>query len=269
MDAIQAPCPFYQGRSGRPAPPRGSEEHLERREPEPRRLAWPLPPGADHNGETMCGRLVQDYSWSDAVRFFELMEQAGIAPREPADFQPSWNICPTQPAAVVRADGPAVLRWGLVPSWAKEESGRKLPKPFNARAEGLAKSGMFRSSLQSRRCVVMASGFYEWTSGPSGKTPYYIYDGTRTPLLMAGLWAQRGDLETFTIVTCRPNPFMAQVHHRMPVLLSPEGALHWLDAPDQALLIPWSGELAKHEVWPAVGNVRNNMPELTEPASKR
>lgn len=213
----------------------------------------------------MCGRMVQEYSWDDAVRFFELMEQAGLAPQEPAGYRASWNICPTQPAAVVRSDGPAVLRWGLVPSWAKEDGGRKLPKPFNARAEGLAKSGMFRSSLKSRRCVVVASGFYEWTSAPSGKTPYYIYDASAAPLLMAGLWAKRDDLETFTVVTCRPNAFMDDLHHRMPVMLSPEGAMHWLDAPDEALLVPWSGDLAKHEVSPAVGNGRNNTPELTQP----
>lgn len=214
----------------------------------------------------MCGRLVQEYSWSDAVRFFELMEEAGLPVDEPAGHRASWNICPTQPATVVRADGPAVLLWGLVPSWAKDDGERKMPKPFNARAEGLAKRGMFRSSLKSRRCVVVASGFYEWSTGTDGKTPYYIHDPSGAPLLMAGLWAKRGDLETFTIVTCTPNEFMAEVHHRMPALLSPEGALHWIDAPDDALLVPWSGELAKHEVGKAVGNGRNNSPELNKPA---
>lgn len=88
-----------------------------------------------------------------------------------------------------------MLRWGLVPSWAKDDGKRKLPKPFSSRAEGLAKSRMLRSSLPSGRCIVVASGFYEWSAGSPGKTPCYIFDPTGAPVLMAGLWAARGDFD--------------------------------------------------------------------------
>lgn len=157
------------------------------------------------------------------------------------DLRPRWNIAPTQDAAVVRAgdDGARrldLLRWGLVPFWAKEASiGNRM---INARSETAHEKASFKHPLRRRRCLVPADGFYEWRKTTDGKVPTRIQRRDGRPLALAGLWERwsRGPgepLETFTILTTSPNALLAPVHDRMPVVLAPEDWQLWLDPTQQ------------------------------------
>ena len=225
----------------------------------------------------MCGRFTQQRPTSEIARIFEAEDLAD-------DAGGHFNVAPTDEAAVVvqRDERRAVVRyrWGLVPSWA--EPGQ-ASKAFNARAETLATSGLFRDAFRRRRCLVAADGFYEWRRDADGKRrPLRILDPEEGPLALAGLWTGRRDgesgewLRTFTIVTTRPNAFMASIHDRMPVVVPPEAWSTWLDpAPREpaelrALLEPNDAiGLVAYAVPPLVNNVRNNGPELIEHATDR
>jgi putative SOS response-associated peptidase YedK len=127
-----------------------------------------------------------------------------------------------------------LLRWGLIPSWAKEESiGSRM---INARAETLAEKASFKRLLNSRRCLIVADGFYEWMQEPGSKakTPMYIRLKDDEPFAFAGLWDSwknpAGEqIRTCTIITTEPNELMARIHNRMPAILSPEAREEWLD----------------------------------------
>ena len=146
-------------------------------------------------------------------------------------FPGSWNVAPggTLPIIRLSRDGAieqVTARWGFVPCWAKEE---KLGyKCINARAETIARAPAFRDPYRrKRRCLVPASGFYEWQKGPAGKTPYYITSADESLLAFAGLWDiwRKPDgekLTTFTVITTTPNEFVKRLHDRMPVILEPE-----------------------------------------------
>ncbi len=176
----------------------------------------------------MCGRFA----------FFsltpEVVTELGVAAL-PADLRPRYNIAPTQDAAVVLGGAERhlkMLRWGLVPHWAKDPSlGSRM---INARAETLAQKPAFRDALQKRRCLVPADGFYEWKKEGSRKQPFFIRARSGRPLKMAGLWeswrgGQSESLETFTIITCSANHALSALHDRMPVLLEGEKLADWLD----------------------------------------
>jgi putative SOS response-associated peptidase YedK len=179
----------------------------------------------------MCGRYAFFAPEDAIIRAFGL---AGVP-----DFAPRWNIAPTQTAATIRiAEGGAreltPMRWGLIPAWAKEpEIGSGM---INARAETVAEKPSFRAAFKSRRCVVPASGFYEWQKLAGGKQPLYITRIDREPLALAGLWeswtSKGGEetLHTFTIITTAANAFMKPLHHRMPVILDGARLDTWLDA---------------------------------------
>jgi putative SOS response-associated peptidase YedK len=169
----------------------------------------------------------------------------------------------------------ALLRWGLVPFWAKDA---KLAfSTINARAEEAATKPAFREALKKRRCLVPAAAFYEWQRlDAKPKKSFAIALISGEPYAFAGLWEswrpKDGEpLETFTILTTEPNELMAPIHNRMPVILEPKDYDHWLDARDQArppvdLLRPHPAD--RMRAWPVsdrVGNVRNNDPQLLEP----
>lgn len=188
----------------------------------------------------MCGRFAQATSGEVIAEIFGLGEVPQLAPR--------FNVAPTQPAAVVRTvkgkPQLAFLRWGLVPSWAKDPNiGQRL---INARAETLGEKPAFRQALFRRRCVVPVTGFYEWRSSPKGKQPYFIRLSSGLPMVLAGLWEiwrppAGQPLESFTIITTQANTFLAPLHDRMPVILPEEGWCAWLDlAPVEAFqLLRW------------------------------
>jgi len=151
---------------------------------------------------------------------------------------PRYNIAPSQMVACVRGmpesdnrEG-VLLRWGLVPSWAKDLAiGQKL---INARGETVAEKPSFRRSFRQRRCLVLADGYYEWQKEGRGKQPYYVRMKDERPFAFAGIWDHwtGGDgqtMESCAMLTTEPNELMATIHHRMPVILKPEDYSGWLD----------------------------------------
>ncbi len=190
-------------------------------------------------------------------------------------FTPRYNIAPTAEVLIVRAlDGAraaAQVRWGLVPRWAKDPSiGARLN---NARAESIAQKPAFRDAYRSRRCLVPASGFYEWKAEAGRKQPYYVYPATGELFAFAGLWERwsgpEGSLETCVIVTTDANEKMRAVHDRMPVMVSPGDYALWLDCrpgfDPSALLRPCAPEeIAVRRVSRAVNNARSDSERLIE-----
>ncbi len=176
----------------------------------------------------MCGRFTLHFPIEILAKIFALTDLSGLVPR--------YNIAPTQAAAVVRSTGSArrldLLRWGLVPSWAKDISvGSRM---INARSESLSDKPAFRNAVKFRRCIVPASGFYEWKAESSRKVPYYIHLSDGAPMGLAGIWeawktSESSSLETFTILTTSANPLIASIHDRMPVILRPDSYGLWLN----------------------------------------
>jgi putative SOS response-associated peptidase YedK len=218
----------------------------------------------------VCGRYAQFTSPGDLAEIFG-------ATLDIADVSPRYNVAPMQWLPVIRQrpSGERVvqtLRWGLLPSWAKDET--IANRLINARAETLAEKPSFRSAYRKRRCIVPADGFYEWAKRPYGKQPYYIHASDGSILALAGLWERwtppdDGDvIDSFTIVTTAANGRVQPLHDRMPVILGPEAVASWLDPASEPeavseLLGPCPDAwLALHPVARAVGNVRNEGPEL-------
>ncbi len=177
----------------------------------------------------------------------KLIAERFAAFRLERDYDPRYNIAPTQDVPAVKNDGAGAvvpLRWGLVPYWARDLAmGQRL---INARAETLAEKPAFRHALRQRRCLVFADGFYEWTGAKGDKQPYRFTVDGGAPFAFAGLWERWGPkdapVETCTIVTCAPNATLARFHDRMPAILD-DGALEaWLhgDVADAlAALVPF------------------------------
>lgn len=219
----------------------------------------------------MCGRFAF-YSPAEATA-------ALFGASSPADVKPRYNIAPTQFIAAVREDEQqarevAMLRWGLVPFWAKDPSiGNRM---INARAETVAEKPSFRNAYKKRRCLVLADGFYEWRKEGDTKTPYFISLADGSPFAFAGLWenwsSKESDesLQTTAIITTGASDFMAQIHQRMPVVLLPEHAGRWLDG-DMELLQEVIGKPPSFRAWPVnrtVNNARNEGEELIDPAGE-
>jgi len=198
---------------------------------------------------------------------------------EPSSITPRYNIAPSQSVAVIRADAQGLrsldmLRWGLVPHWAKDPSiGNRL---INARAETVAEKPAFRGALARRRCLVLASGFYEWGETPAGRSPYFVRSRTGDIMALAGLWERWESedvpaFETCVILTTAANALLADVHERMPVILASDAQSGWLGADtvseSLALLRPAHPDsLAMWRVRRTVNNPKRDGPELIEPA---
>jgi putative SOS response-associated peptidase YedK len=194
----------------------------------------------------MCGRYTLskfDHSHSG------LAEALGLAGFEEFTERPQFNIAPSEAVAMVRVNEVgqttlAMAHWGLIPHWAKK---RPKVRPFNARAETLATSGMYKHAFLGRRCLIPADGFYEWKKlGAKTKQPMFIHFPDARMFCFAGLWDQwrpKDDAEpidTCTIITTTPNKLISSIHDRMPVILKPEDYATWLDhetQPDQALML--------------------------------
>ena len=165
------------------------------------------------------------------------------------------------------------MYWGLIPSWAKDpKSGYKT---INARAETVATKPAFRAAYQARRCLMPASGFYEWKRDVDPKQPYFIHRRDGDPLAFAGLWETwKGPdeiIESCTIVTTKANPMMAELHNRMPVLLDPRDFDWWMTGKTEEvgqLLAPCPSEaLEAYPISRRVNNPRHEGPEILEPAA--
>jgi putative SOS response-associated peptidase YedK len=180
----------------------------------------------------MCGRYSLTSPTEAVRRMFDFPEQPNLAVRV--------NIAPSQDVAAVRlgADGASArhfawLRWGLIPSWAKEPGiGNRM---INARAETIAEKPAFRAAFRRRRCLIPADGFYEWKTERGRKQPYRIALEGGAPFAFAGLWerwegaGEAGAVESCTIATTEANARLKAIHHRMPVILAPEAYDLWLD----------------------------------------
>jgi len=191
---------------------------------------------------------------------------------------PSWNLAPTNMAAIVgagkRGRSLRPARWGLVPHWWKKPLSEFRASTFNARSEGAAAKPMFRDAWRRGRCLVPAIGYYEWTGNAGSRRAFFISLAGNAPgFCMAGLWAQAeigGEkLLSFTVLTCPAGAATRHLHPRSPVILAETDWARWLapesDAAD--LMRPAADDrVAVREVGPAVGNVRNDGPELIEPA---
>ena len=217
----------------------------------------------------MCGRFVSFNSWRHLRETLTLLS--------PAELQPNYNVAPTQQVLVAREqDGKregVAMRWGLIPSWAKD----KKKAQINARADLASEKPMFRSAFKKRRCLVLADGWYEWKTNGKHKQPFFFRMKAEEPMLFAGLWETRedeeGPVETCAILTTDANELTKAVHNRMPVILSGDDALSWIEPGDDkeklnALLRPFSPDkLAYHAVDTMVGNVWNNSPECIKPVA--
>ena len=213
----------------------------------------------------MCGRFAFYSPAEAAAELFEFEASVTTEPR--------YNIAPSQLVPVVR-NGPkggrefSMLRWGLVPFWARDPSiGNRM---INARAESLAEKPAYRSAYEKRRCLVLADGFYEWRKEAPGKTPYFISLANGQPFAFAGLWEAWTDrstgesLQTAAIVTTAANAFLKDLHDRMPVVLAPETARAWL-AGDTDVLEAVIASQPQLQAWPVdrkVNDARNEGPEL-------
>lgn len=222
----------------------------------------------------MCGRFAF-YSPREAIT--ELFDV-----EFPLALEPRFNISPTQYVVALRQQQnearefmiePTLLRWGLIPSWAKDP--RIGNRMINARAETVDTKPSFRAAFKRRRCIVLADGFFEWRRTDDGKTPYFISMKNRRPFAIAGLWERwsGGDaaIESCTIITTVANRMMNKLHDRMPVVLSTENSRLWIDAANSSreallsLLVPADDNSLQYwEVSRSVNNSRNEGPELIE-----
>lgn len=162
------------------------------------------------------------------------------------EFAPRYNIAPTAEVLIVRQDGAAIARWGLIPRWAKDPSvGLKLN---NARAETLSGKASFRDAYRRRRCLIPANGFYEWKREGALKQPYYIQPAGAPLFAFAGLWDTWQDLETCTVITTEANATMGAIHDRMPVIITPEHYVGWLHGEEGLLRPVPAGAIRCHPV---------------------
>jgi putative SOS response-associated peptidase YedK len=214
----------------------------------------------------MCGR----YTLIQSRKLFA--ETFGV---QPSLFE-SYNIAPTQYAPVIwQPEASRELlsaRWGLIPRWVQKPADFKA-NLFNARAETVGEKPSFKRPFTSQRCIVPASGFYEWKSDGGSKQPYYIQPKDTPLLAFAGLydhWQQDdSEIYSYTIITTAANPFMAALHERMPVMLDAADFEQWLSPESEpealeSLLVPYMGELTAHPVDKRVGRVRENDAELIQ-----
>ena len=223
----------------------------------------------------MCGRFALAYPRANLIKWYHAVTMPEIEPR--------YNIAPSTDIVVIRDSDTgregSMMHWGLIPPWAKDP--KKLPLLLNARAESLAIKPIFKHAFRRQRCLIPASGFYEWKQSSDGKSkkPFYISskDG---PLSFAGLWetatVDEVVINSCTIITASSNELMRTIHDRMPVILPPEAWDTWLtpsQLPDDALMSILMKPLASEhmQLWavsPAVGRVSNQGEQLIQPVNE-
>lgn len=224
----------------------------------------------------MCGRYTQLRAWSELVELYRITGNP-----TPLNLPPRYNVAPTQTVPIVRRDiddDPttrrlAMVRWGLIPFWAKNAGiGQKM---INARAETVKEKPAFRAAFRLRRCLIIADGFYEWQRAGGRSQPYFITLAGDRLFAFAGLWESWRDpagesLESCTIIVTTAAPLLCAIHDRMPVILEPDEFDDWLDPklpPEraEAMLKPFGGNLSVNPVSAHVNAVRNDDPQCLEP----
>lgn len=220
----------------------------------------------------MCGRFTLHHTTETLIEYFSI-DQIAVA------FKPRYNIAPSQPVSIIvqqQHRNMEAFHWGLVPSWAKDSKmGARL---INARAETVAEKPAFRAAFKRRRCLIPASGFYEWHQQGKEKIPMYIRLSNNHPFAFAGLWDEwygpNGEvLHSCTILTTQANAFMRSLHQRMPVIFEPRQANAWLNNHSEnshvlhSLLQPYTGSLEAHPVTKQVNIPTFDTPECIIPQS--
>jgi putative SOS response-associated peptidase YedK len=220
----------------------------------------------------MCGRYAIPDPGDIPVRF--------KATRSGYDFKPRYNAAPSENLPVVINDGEnhvELMRWGLVPFWAKDTSiGYKM---INARAETLQVKPSFKKALSLQRCIIPAGGFFEWKQIDKEKVPYYIFLKNKELFGIAGLYdvwhdKEGKELKTYTIITTEPNALVGEIHNRMPVILEKKDEEEWLN-PDETeteklvkLLHPYpASEMYAYAVSRLVNAPKNDTKEVIEPVN--
>lgn len=215
----------------------------------------------------MCGRYNLRMSPQKLAEIFDLVRQIELEPR--------YNIAPTQQVVAIRKDGEGRIatrmHWGLIPSWSKDP--KIAAGMINARGETVAEKPAFRSAFKSRRCLIPASGYYEWKAAGKVKIAHHVHRPNDGPLAFAGLWetwrpaSDQAPVESCTIITTAAAPEIAWLHDRMPVILEPSDWDRWLDPENkdpQALLPlirPSPAPLDVDALSRYVSNARNQGPE--------
>ena len=215
----------------------------------------------------MCGRFTQLFTWEELFNLYNLSNA------QASNLEPSWNIAPTQDAGVLVQEEHGLvyraMRWGLVPMWAKDLSIGS--RAINARIETAAEKPVFRGAWKSRRCLVPASGFYEWReAAPPGRAkrtrmPFYVTRADGKPLTFAGLWERWQDgMLSFTILTTEAGPELQSLHSRMPVMLSAQNTAPWLAGESPAWDLCDGETLHIAPVSPKMNSPRYNEPGCIE-----
>ncbi|HEV2160910.1 MAG TPA: SOS response-associated peptidase [Stellaceae bacterium] len=225
----------------------------------------------------MCGRYKLTVPFREIVRLYNLTNSVNLPAR--------YNIAPTQDVLAVIYDAETkqrrgeMMRWGLVPRWAKDvKIGYHL---INAKAETVAEKPAYREAFKTRRCIIPADAFYEWQeTGQSLKQPYAIVMKDRSIFGFAGLWENWIDkasgevIRSCTIITTEPNALLAPIHNRMPAILAPENYAKWLGRMPatvnqlRAMLRPYPArEMEAFKIGPRIGNVKNDDASLVEPVT--
>ena len=223
----------------------------------------------------MCGRYAATLPPDMMAELFKLLNRI--------DYPPRYNVAPTQPIPVIWEQEARrtvqLVRWGFVPGWVKDP--REFPMIINARAESLAEKPSFRDAIKRTRCVIPASGYYEWMKGPDGKKrPYYITLDDDEVMAFAGLYStwsgpQGEEVDTAAIVTVEPNLEISSIYDRMPAILRGAQAIDdWLNTRDvtardamQLASPPPPGAMKYHPVGKAIGSALSEGPDLIRPLS--
>lgn len=193
--------------------------------------------------------------------------------RMPFDWKPRYNIAPCQEVPIVTNESPGevtLAKWGLVPSWSETQNGAH--KLINARSETISRLKIFKDLFKTRRCLILADGYYEWQQLTSIKQAYYIHINDRKPFAFAGLWDTWTDkisgqeLTTFTLITTEPNELIFPIHNRMGVILTADNEKRWLGNADSSLLGQYRANLMNaYMVGKMCGSVKNDRPECLMP----
>lgn len=216
----------------------------------------------------MCGRFAVTLPPDAMAQLFE------ATPANDMPHVPNYNVCPTNAVHVIHSDGTrrlVAMRWGFIPHWYKKPNDG--PLLINARSETIAEKPAFRAACRERRCVMIATGFYEWTRDGKTRLPWYITRADGAPLIFASVWQDWSrddqDLRTCAIVTTAANAPMSAIHHRMPVILEPEDVALWLGEMGKgaARLMTAAADdaLVWHRVDTAVNSNRAEGAELIHP----
>lgn len=216
----------------------------------------------------MCGRFTITHPNEALAALFDAVQGNDLPP------VPNYNVCPTNTVAVVTSDSGVrrlrAMRWGFLPYWYKAPNDG--PLIINARSDTVATKPAFREAIRSRRCIVPASGFYEWNEGEKGaRLPWYFTRLDGEPIALAGVWQHWGEMDTVAIVSTEAGPGMGEIHHREPVVLEKADWPLWLGEGGHgaAVLMKASeaGVMSRpFRVGVAVNSNKASGPELIAPA---